>query len=46
MLNSMVYDVDFLDGTIREYAVNIISENMLTQVDEYVYILTLMEVII
>ena len=42
----MVYDVDFPDGTIRNYGVNVISEIMLTQVDEDVYTLTLMEGII
>ena len=33
-LNSIVYDVELPDGTIREYAANVITENMLTQVDE------------
>ena len=33
LLNSMIYDLDFPDGTIREYSANIIAENMLTQVD-------------
>ena len=42
MLNPMVYDVEFQDGTIIEYAADVIAENMLTQVDEYGYTLTLM----
>ena len=46
MLNFMVYDVDFTYGTIIEYAVNVIAENVLTQVDKYSYTLTLMEGII
>ena len=32
-LNTMVYDVEFPDGTIKEYAANIIAENMFAQVD-------------
>ena len=32
-LNTMVYDVEFYDGTIKEYATNIIAENMFAQVD-------------
>ena len=34
-LNTMVYDVEFSDSTIREYAANIIAENMYAQVDPY-----------
>ena len=34
VINSIVYDVEFPDGTIREYAANVIAQNMLTQVDE------------
>ena len=32
MLNTMVYDVEFLDGTIREYIENVIADNMYSQV--------------
>ena len=32
-LNSIIYDVEFPDGQVKEYAANIIAENMLTQVD-------------
>ena len=46
MLNSMVYDADLPDGAIREYIINIITENMLTQVDKYGYTFNLMEGII
>ena len=45
-LNSIVYDVEFPDGTIREYAANVIAENMLTQVDEDGFYLSLMEGIV
>jgi hypothetical protein len=33
VLNSMIYDVEFPDGSIKEYAANILAENMLSQVD-------------
>ena len=33
MLNSMVYDVEFPDGEIKEYSANIIAQNMYAQVD-------------
>jgi hypothetical protein len=46
MLDSIVYDVEFPDGTIREYSANLIAENMLTQVDSDGYSLTLMEGIV
>eukprot|EP00957_Ditylum_brightwellii_P188016 14314015-Ditylum_brightwellii.AAC.1 len=33
MINTMIYDVEFPDRQVHEYAANIIAENMLTQVD-------------
>ena len=33
IMNSMLYDVEFPDGQVKEYAANIISENILSQVD-------------
>ena len=33
ILNSMVYDVEFPDGSILEYRVNIIVENIYSQAD-------------
>jgi len=33
-LNSLVYDVEFPDGLVKQYAANIIAENVLSQVDE------------
>ena len=33
MLNTMVYDVKFPDGSIRKYGVNVIENNMYSQVD-------------
>ena len=32
-LNSMIYDVEFPDGQIKEYSANMIAKNMLTQID-------------
>ena len=42
-LNSIVYVFEFPDETIREYTANISAENMLTQVDEGGYSLSLMK---
>ena len=32
-LNTLMYDVEFPDGEIREYAANVIMENIYSQVD-------------
>ena len=40
------YDVEFPDGQVKEYAANIIAENMLTQVDSDGMSTTLMEAIV
>ena len=45
-LNSIIYDVEFPDGKVKEYAANIIAENMLTQVDSDGMSTTLMEAIV
>ena len=45
-LNYMVYDLEFPDGTIKEYRANKIAEIMLTQVDSDGFTLTMMEGII
>ena len=34
MLDKRQYEVEFLDGDIEVYTANIISENLLSQVDE------------
>ena len=44
--NSVVYDVEFPDGTIKEYSANVIAENMLSQVDSDGFSMTVMEGII
>lgn len=33
ILNSLIYDVEFPDGEVKEYAANILAENMFSQVD-------------
>eukprot|EP00980_Cylindrotheca_fusiformis_P014396 scaffold3830_cov85-Cylindrotheca_fusiformis.AAC.8 len=45
-LNSMVYEVEFSDGQVKEYAANVIAENMLTQVDSDGYSTTIMKGIV
>ena len=34
MLNTRIYDVLFPDGSVRQYAANIIAENLYSQVDD------------
>ena len=34
ILSTALYDVAFLDGTVKQYAANTIAENMFAQVDE------------
>jgi hypothetical protein len=46
ILNTMIYDVEFPNGDIKEHAANIIAENMLTQIDLDGYSLTMMKGII
>ena len=45
-LNSLLYEVEFDDGSVREYAANIIAQNMLSHVDDDCYSLIQMENII
>lgn len=33
MLNSLVYDVEFPDGVVKQYAANVIAENVISQID-------------
>jgi hypothetical protein len=46
MLNTMLYDVEFPDGSVKEYAANIIAENMFSQVDPDGYSHNLLEAIL
>ena len=41
-----MYEVEFIDGQVKEYGANIIAENMLSQVDSDGYSLMLMEGIV
>ena len=34
VLNSHIYEVEFPDGEIKEFAVNVLAENCLSQVDQ------------
>ena len=46
ILNTVLYDIEFLDGQVREYAANAIAEDMLTQVNSDSFTLTMMKGII
>jgi hypothetical protein len=46
ILNSIIYEVEFPDGQVREYSANVIAENMLAQVDDDGFSRTLMDSII
>lgn len=45
-LNSIVYDVEFPGGQVKEYSANIIAENMYSQVDSEGFSTTLMKAIV
>ena len=42
ILNSVVYDVEFPDGEIHEYSTNVIAENLLSQVDDEGFTVTVL----
>ena len=46
ILNSIIYEVECPDGTIKKYSANIIAENMLTQVNSDGFTMTMMDDII
>ena len=33
MLNSMIYEVEFPDGMVKEHSANVIAQNLLSQID-------------
>ena len=37
MLNTLIYEVEYPDGSIRDYGANVIAENIYSQVDEHGY---------
>ena len=43
LLNSVLYDVEFPDGEIKEYSANVISKNMYAQVDADSHVKNMME---
>ena len=46
LLNLIIYEVYFPDGQVKEYVENIISDNIITQVESNVFITTSMEAIL
>ena len=46
IFNQIVYDVEFPDGEVKEYAANVIAENMLQQVENEGFTLTLLNSIL
>ena len=46
MLNTLVHDVQFPDGTVKEYSANVIAENLYSQVDSNGHSHTLLESIL
>ena len=46
LLNSILYDVEFEDGSIKQYSANIIAENIHSQVDPEGFSTTLFDSII
>ena len=46
LLNTMIYDVEFMDGNIRGLGANIIAKNMYSQVDNDGYHHSILESII
>ena len=46
ILNTLVYDVEFPDGEVKEYSANVITENLLSQVDDEGFTLTVFDSIL
>ena len=46
ILNTLVYDVEFPDGEVKEYSVNVIAENLLWQVDDKGFLLNIFDSIL
>ena len=42
----MIYAVEFPDGQVKDYVVNAIAENMLSQVDDKLYSATIVDLIV
>ena len=46
MLNSTIYEVELPDGQVKEYAANVLADNMFSQIDSEGYSTTLLDGII
>ena len=46
MMNLIIFEVEFHDGQVKEYAANVIAKNMLMQVESEGFVLTMMKGII
>ena len=46
MLNTVLYDVEFNDGSVRQYTANVIAQNLFDQVDIDGYSLSRLEAIV
>ena len=46
VLNTVLYDVEFNDGSVRQYTANMIAQNLVDQVDNYGYSLSRLEAIV
>ena len=46
IFNTIIYDVDFPDGAVKQYAANVIAENMYIQVDSYGNTSSILDVIV
>ena len=46
LLNSIQYEVKFPDGQVKEYSVNVIVENILSQVDSEGFSTTMIEAVV
>ena len=46
ILNTLVYDIKFPNGELKEYSVNVIAENLLSQVHDKLFSLTIFDSIL
>ena len=46
ILNTLVYDVEFPDGEVKEYSANVIAENLFSQVDDEGFALSVFDSIL
>ena len=45
-MNTLIYDIEFLDSGVREYSANILAQNIYTQVDADGFAHTILDSII